>query len=234
MRLGMKHSESNREQNLHRRTNDQKAQDDSLHASANQRQKVNLKEEEMEKLIQGLKKGSLSSFHRFYEIYSPFLYQIALSMLHDPMEAEDLTHDLFIEVMNRIDQYDPSRGSFQAYLAVMARSRALDRLRKKRPILYEDAEALFPISSESGYRTEETALRHIQTEAVVEAMVHLPKLQRQAVERFYFGMKSHKELAEELGKPLGTIKSLLRYGLKNIRKQINRVGWLEVTGGDGR
>lgn len=182
--------------------------------------------------VEELKSHQISSFHRFYERYSSFLYQMALAILHDPMEAEDLTHDLFIEVLERIDQYDPSRGSFQAWLAVMARSRAVDRLRKRRPILLENAEELVPSYETPSNRTEEAALRHLATEAVVEAIHRLPDMQRKAMERFYFGMKSHKELAMELKRPIGTIKSLLRYGLRNVRKQIAQVGWLEVTGGE--
>ncbi|CCQ94142.1 RNA polymerase, sigma-24 subunit, ECF subfamily [[Clostridium] ultunense Esp] len=184
-----------------------------------------------EALVEGLKEGRLSSFQQFYEEYSPFLYQISLKMLHDPMEAEDLTHDLFIEVMERIHQYDPERGSFQAWLAVLSRSRSLDRLRKKKPLLVEDIGELYR-SQASAERTEEKAIRRLEQEMAEEAIHRLPDLQRQAIERFYFGSKTHQELAEELGRPLGTIKSLLRYGLKNVRKQLSQVGWLEVTSGE--
>ncbi|MBE3553692.1 MAG: sigma-70 family RNA polymerase sigma factor [Thermicanus sp.] len=133
--------------------------------------------------------------------------------------------------MERIHQYDPELGSFQAWLAVLSRSRSLDRLRKKKPLLVEDIGVLYQ-SQATGERTEEKAIRRLEQEVAEEAILRLPDLQRQAIERFYFESKTHKELAEELGRPLGTIKSLLRYGLKNVRKQMSQVGWLEVASGE--
>lgn len=179
-------------------------------------------------LIQGLKSGSEEAFDCFYKRYVPFMYRIALHMMKDPMDAEDLCHDVFMEAIDRLDQYLPEKGSLEAWLAVRIRSRCLDRLRKQ-----QHEQEKYQLQERNALQGEqgiaEQVVRSLEREALLQAMATLPVNQREAIFQSYFKEKSHSELAMKMQKPLGTVKSWIRYGLRNMRKQLQQSG----LGGEG-
>ncbi|MCK9927652.1 sigma-70 family RNA polymerase sigma factor, partial [Frankia sp. Mgl5] len=89
-----------------------------------------------EKLLAELGNRTPAAFERFYERYVPLVFQIALRMVGDRMEAEDLCQEIFLEAYRTVHQYDPERGSVEAWLAVKTRARCLDRLRRKKTELF--------------------------------------------------------------------------------------------------
>jgi RNA polymerase sigma-70 factor (ECF subfamily) len=168
---------------------------------------------------------SLQWFDDFYKQNVSYVYKIALHIIRDPVEAEDLCHDVFLEVIQHPEQFDPGRGSIKAWLAVKTRSRAIDRLRKqKRQGLNSTPE---PAVTNSTDPTAESVLRKLDIESLHESLRHLPKPQREALAATFFQSLRQNELAKLTGRPLGTIKSRIRYGVKNIRKQFASMGWLE-------
>ena len=82
--------------------------------------------------LEEIAEGSATAFRRFYDTHARLVYRLALQMTKDPAEAEELCQDIFMEVLHKADQYDPARGSVEAWLAVRTRCRAMDRLRKRR------------------------------------------------------------------------------------------------------
>lgn len=84
--------------------------------------------------LEEIAEGSAAAFRRFYDAYARLVYRLALQMTKDPAEAEDVCQDIFMEVLHKADQYDPARGSVEAWLAVRTRCRAMDRLRKRQRI----------------------------------------------------------------------------------------------------
>jgi len=182
-----------------------------------------------ERLLQAIQAGSTEAFAQFYERYAPLVYQIALRITGDQMEAEDLCHDIFVEVYRTAGQYQASRGSVEAWLAVKTRSRGLDRLRRrKRQVAIDPVQ----LPSKAAVVTPEEAVLHKLTrESVRDALIRLPEAQRQAVCGLYLESQTQQQLADRMGRPLGTIKSLIRYGLNNVRKQLVQLGWLGASGG---
>ncbi|NLY39438.1 MAG: sigma-70 family RNA polymerase sigma factor [Firmicutes bacterium] len=168
---------------------------------------------------------SLQWFDNLYRQNAAHVYQIALFMLRDPVEAEDLCHDVFLEVIQRPEQFDPGRGSVKAWLAVKTRSRAIDRLRR---LKREEACAVvkFPLAGETDPTTEKVITK-LEIESLHESLQHLPGPQRAAVTATYFHALPQKDWARLTGRPLGTVKSWIRYGLNNLRKQFVHMGWLE-------
>ncbi|MEQ6389314.1 sigma-70 family RNA polymerase sigma factor [Bacillaceae bacterium S4-13-58] len=179
------------------------------------------------KLLDEISNGSMEAFHNFYEIYSPFVYQIALHILGDSIEAEDVCHDIFLEVFDRSTEYNSTRGSIKAWLAVKTKSRAIDRLRKKKPLLLNKLED-YLLKDEKSADTQ--ALTMIENEIILDALKHLSKDQRDAIYASYFEGKSHREIASSMNRSLGTVKSFIRYGLHNLKKQSTLLGWLESSG----
>ncbi|NBD25836.1 RNA polymerase sigma factor [Paenibacillus glycinis] len=181
--------------------------------------------EDMSVVLRDMCAGSVEAFDRFYARYAPLIMSIALRMLGDRMEAEDACHDVFLEALRRGgERYDPRRGSVEAWLAVMTRSRCLDRLRRGKRLLRREewSEEAVPDSADAA---DEKVLSRMQGEAVREALQALPAGQLQAVIGSYYGAKTHSEMASAWNVPLGTVKSWVRYGLHNMRKQLEKQGW---------
>jgi RNA polymerase sigma factor (sigma-70 family) len=182
-------------------------------------------------LLQQIQQGSRGAFNLFYEQYIHFVFHIAVSILKNQMEAEDICHDIFIEVFQKPDEYRPENGSIKAWLAVKTKSRCLDWQRKKKPVLKEKLEELLNNQHAGAKITELDVLSKIEREAVDEALTKIPKEQRDVLYRSYFEGRTQKELAQDMNRPLGTIKSYVRYGLNNLRKQKTLLHWAKADGG---
>ncbi len=181
-------------------------------------------EQESEVLIEQIKKGSIEAFDRFYDKYNGFVYNIALQILKKHEDAEDICHDIFLEINRKADSYNSSRGSIDAWLAIRTRSRCIDRIRREKHHLVSENIEINRTTKDYDL-VETSVMRIIEKEALLSALEKIPKAQREVVYGNYFKYRTHKQLAEDLNRPIGTIKSLIRYGLKNIRKQLDISGW---------
>ncbi|WP_336788592.1 RNA polymerase sigma factor [Paenibacillus sp. MMO-177] len=185
--------------------------------------------EDMSEVLRDMCEGEVNAFDRFYARYAPLVMQVALRMLGERMEAEDVCHDVFLEVLRRGKDYNPGRGSLEAWLAVMTRSRSLDRLRRSKRIAEKDKE-LGQDAAASSRSSEEIALQRLEQEELNEALMKLPRNQRDAVAYSYYSPLTQKELSAAWNVPLGTVKSWVRYGLNNMRKHLERRGSDRNTG----
>ncbi|GIQ70236.1 RNA polymerase subunit sigma-24 [Xylanibacillus composti] len=181
-------------------------------------------------LLEGIAKGSGAAFSRLYERYNGMVMRIAWQVTKDWSEAEDVCHDVFIEVLRKAGQYDPSRGSIEAWLKVLARCRAKDRLRKRNRFVpladWEDSSV--PVWFSVPESVELRVLQRLEAERVKRELDQIPDLQRAAVYGKYVATLSHKELAASLKRPVGTVKSLIRYGVRNVRKRLELTGSLAM------
>ncbi|MFB9326552.1 RNA polymerase sigma factor [Paenibacillus aurantiacus] len=178
--------------------------------------------DDMREVLLAMCDGSTCAFETFYERFAPLVMKIALRVTGDRMEAEDVCHDVFLEVLRRGRAYDPSRGSIAAWLAVMARSRSLDRMRRRQRLVQAEAEELERAAEAEP--TEEAVLTRLQKEELLEALRALPDNQRTAVVGSYFGARTQREMSAQWNVPLGTVKSWVRYGLNHLRRQLEKRG----------
>lgn len=181
-------------------------------------------------LLRAIREGSLDAFNELYQRYVPLIMHIALKIVQDPMEAEEVCHDVFLEILRKSHQYDESRGSLDAWIAVIARSRSKDfvrmKLRREKYVLVEQEE----LALETAATAEAVALTKLDRELVREALAELPVSQKKALVAAYFAEKTHREIASDWKVPLGTVKSWLRYGVGNLRKQLEKRGWQAANG----
>ncbi|MCF6094633.1 sigma-70 family RNA polymerase sigma factor [Microaerobacter geothermalis] len=187
--------------------------------------------DEIRRILDDMKNGSIVAFDQFYDRFAPFVFRIALGIVKEQMEAEDICHDVFLEVFSKVEQFDPMRGSVESWLAVKTRSRCLDRLKRKKFVVTCQLEESKSLEGSSGNSAEAHVLSKLERETIYEAMKRIPVSQQQAVYGMYYESQSQRELSQKLGRPLGTIKSLVRYGLNNLRKQLSQLGWVEASGG---
>jgi len=156
----------------------------------------------------------------FYDKYSGLVFALCLRTLKDRAEAEDVLIDVFQELWDRCDRYDPSRSCPQTYLVLLARSRAIDRLRSK-SVQMQSASDEAALERPSDLSNPHEQVASVEDRArVVSALQQLEPSQRQAIECSFYDGLSHAQVARRLGKPLGTVKSSIRTGLIKLRDML--------------
>ena len=179
-------------------------------------------------IMEAVAAGDTAALAALYDRHSPLLFALALRILRDRMSAEDLLIDVYWEIWNRSDRYDPARGSPLTYLLTLARSLAIDRRRstlKHQSIQLDpagDRESV-PLGADtrpSAATPLADAMTRELADKVRSALARLDPAQRQAVELSYFDDLSHSQIAERLGRPLGTVKTNIRQGLIRLRESM--------------
>jgi RNA polymerase sigma-70 factor (ECF subfamily) len=168
-------------------------------------------------LVRAVADGDRQSLARLYDRYAGQLLALGQRILADRREAEDLLHDVFLEVWRQAGSYDAERGSVRAWLLMRLRSRALDRRKAAgfaRVVSIEERRLPEPPSAPpSG---EDPAFAP-DREAVRRALAELPAEQRQVLELGYFEGLSSSEIAERVAAPIGTVKSRVAAALAKLR-----------------
>lgn len=148
------------------------------------------------------------------------MYGVAVQLLGDRQEAEDLIQDIFLKLWHQC-KYDPNRSSLQSFLLLLVRSRALDRLRSRQSRVRTLERAGYLAYSESGGRSPfDSASSDEINQRVHDALASLPEKQRQALELSYFAGLTQQEIAERLDVPLGTVKSYFRLSFGKLRQTL--------------
>jgi RNA polymerase sigma-70 factor (ECF subfamily) len=148
-----------------------------------------------------------------YDRYSSIVYSIALRVLGDTGAAEDVLQEVFLQLWRNPGVFDSSRGNMAAWLAVIARNRAIDSLRK-RPPETDIADVVVSVEPDLAGDTE----RARAMEKIRGVLGDMPAAQRSALEMAYFEGLTHTEIAARTGEPLGTVKTRIRAGLLSLRK----------------
>src|SRR5262245_31579262 len=169
-------------------------------------------------LIQRIAQGDQQAMAPLYDETSSFVYALALRILQDYCLAEEATMDVYLQIWRQAQSYAPSRGNPSAWLLNMARSRAIDLLRReaRKKRLEESLEAACSMVA-STHDPEQASLLGEEQRRAREALAQLNPEQREVIEIAYFAGMSHSEIAELLGLPLGTIKTRIRSGMMKLR-----------------
>jgi RNA polymerase sigma-70 factor (ECF subfamily) len=170
-------------------------------------------------LLRRVVAGDQGALSALYDRYARVMFAIALKVVGSTEEAEEVVLDAFSQVWRTAARYDASRGRLDAWLFLITRSRALDRLRamQRQEKALEASEEAVSIAPLAGTGPEEDALIAERREAVVRALGELPEPQRRLLELVYYEGLSHSEAAERTGEPLGTVKTRIRSGLGKLR-----------------
>jgi RNA polymerase sigma-70 factor (ECF subfamily) len=170
--------------------------------------------------MRGFAAGDPVAAGDLYDRYASRIYGLGLVMLGNESAAEDLVQDAFVKLLRTADRYDPERGSLDTWVLLVARSLALDTLRR-RVLEARTLEATRPLDDADPEPGPDTVA---ETQDLVErarrAMTGLTDGQRAALELAYFGGKTSAEVAELEGIPLGTAKTRIRSGLLRLREAL--------------
>jgi len=168
--------------------------------------------------MESIAAGDAAALRALYDRHSALVLAVCLRVLRDRGAAEELLVDIFQELWERSDRYDPKRASPLTYLMTVTRSRAIDRQRarpKLVPATLDGNDSAIPPAQ--GSPVGEALLGERRT-IVRTALSRLDPSQRQAIECAYYDGLSHSEIAEKLNKPLGTVKTYIRQGLMRLRE----------------
>lgn len=164
-------------------------------------------------LVAAIRSGKESAMAELYDRYSAVVYSVSLRVLGDTGAAEDVLQEVFLQLWRNPDLFDSSRGNLAPWLAVIARNRSIDVLRKRRP--ETDVEDVL-LSVEPDLAGD--ADRAMAMSKVREVLNGMPAAQKVALEMAYFEGLSHSEIADKTGEPLGTVKTRIWTALLTLRK----------------
>jgi RNA polymerase sigma-70 factor, ECF subfamily len=168
-------------------------------------------------LIQRMATGDRDAFANFYDRYAALVLTFATRLLQVRADAEDLLQEVFLQVWRQAKSYDQARGSPEAWIVTMTRSRAIDKLRSRRR-RDESAGSSQEHSRLEGVGTVERGAAASAARLTIQgALAQLPEAQRIVLELAYFEGFTQSEIAARLGEPLGTVKTRLRAGLERLR-----------------
>ena len=169
-------------------------------------------------LMERIQTRDQQAFGTLYDRLAPLVNAMIFRILTDRAEVEEVLGETFWQVWNSASRYDPARGTLEAWIITIARSRALDRLRARRSRragtepLRQEEQPTDPTS-----HPEAVALRGERARAVAAALEGLSTDQRLPIELAYYEGLSQSQIAERLAQPLGTIKTRIRLGLIKLR-----------------
>jgi len=164
-------------------------------------------------LMSRIRAGDEDALAALHDRYAQVVYSVALRVLGETTQAEDILQEIFLQLWRDPQRFDSNRGSLGAWLAVIARHRAIDHLRRRRP--ESDIEDVV-VSVDSNL--ERITDRNMAMAKIRSAVEQLPAEQRQPLELAFFQGLTHPEIAAKTGEPLGTIKTRIRAALQALRK----------------
>ncbi len=165
-------------------------------------------------------RGEHDAVAELYDRHGRLLYSLALRIVRDRGDAEDVVQEAFSQAWRQAARFDGTRGSVAAWLVTLVRTRAIDlvRRRRARPPL-DDAPPLGDTPDDTPSVEDQIDWQSRATD-VRRALDDLPLLQRIAVELAFYEGLTHAEIAEQLEVPLGTVKTRVRQGLLRLRHQL--------------
>jgi RNA polymerase sigma-70 factor, ECF subfamily len=172
-------------------------------------------------LIQRVATQDREAFSQLYELFSTFVFTLAMRMLKIRSEAEDLLQEVFVQVWRQAQGYSAEQGSPEAWIINIARSLAIDKMRSIRRmgrsfVLTDD-----PARAQLGENIESWRADSEGRMTMNSALANLPETQRKVLELAYLDGMTQTEIAERLAEPLGTIKARMRAGIQRLREIVS-------------
>lgn len=172
-------------------------------------------------------RGDQQAFAALYDATAARVHGMALRVVRDPAQAEEVTQEAFLEIWRTASRFDPTRGSAISWLLTLAHRRAVDRVRAAESASRRDTTYTRQSQDVAHDATAEAAQASLEAKRVRHALTQLTPVQREAIELSYLGGYTHTEVATLLDLPLGTAKTRIRDGLIRLRD------FMGVGGGSG-
>jgi RNA polymerase sigma-70 factor, ECF subfamily len=169
--------------------------------------------------------GDRGAFDELYRRYAPSAYGLAYRLTGQQILAQDVVHDAFLALWRAPEAYDPARGAFRTFFLSLVHHRAVDTVRREERLRKrtERAANLEPVVGEDvAEAVVDEASLGVRRKEVREALGTLPPEQRQVLEMAYFQGYTQVMIAEELGIPVGTVKTRTLAAMRKLRRALYR------------
>ena len=171
--------------------------------------------------LERMARGDHEALAELYDRHSRLVYSLALRIIRDQGEAEDIVQEVFSQAWRQASRYEARRGNVIAWLLNLTRSRAIDRLRGRQSRPETASESLLAIDiPDLTLPVDEQLSLEGRASRVRAAMKELSVLQRVAIELAFYEGLTHVEIAERLELPLGTVKTRIRQGLLKLKDRL--------------
>lgn len=174
-------------------------------------------------LLRRIGLGDKQAFGELYDRFSGLLFSTAYRVLNQQEAAEDVLQDVFIQIWEKAPLYDPARGKPLTWAVTLTRNKAIDRLRstQRRARLQDDVEKEASTDLQFDDSDAFEGVASMEKGAMVRAALgRLNAEQREVLEMAFFKGLTQTEIAEQLGKPLGTVKARIRRGMMRMRELV--------------
>jgi RNA polymerase sigma-70 factor, ECF subfamily len=168
-------------------------------------------------LLRACGKGDQAAFARLYDATSSRVFGLAVRVVRDPAQAEEVAQEVFLEIWRSSARFDPAKGSPLGWLLTIAHRKAVDRVRSAEASTRRDTTYHQQNQAVEHDSTAEAAAASLEARRVRNALSSLTQVQREALELAYFGGYTHTEVATMLALPVGTAKTRIRDGLIRLR-----------------
>jgi RNA polymerase sigma-70 factor, ECF subfamily len=168
---------------------------------------------EIEALVRRLKTGDQVAFAEMYDRYSGAINGVILRIVRDSEASQDVLQDTFVKVWKNIQSYDSTKGSFFTWMLNIARNASIDSLRKLKKEARTEIQNL-----DTAVGVQGAVHQNINSIGLIALLDKLPDEQRLMIEYIYFNGYTQQEVADELGMPLGTVKTRTRLAMRELRK----------------
>jgi RNA polymerase sigma-70 factor (ECF subfamily) len=171
--------------------------------------------------LERMARGDHEALAELYDRHSRLVYSLALRIIRDQGDAEDIVQEVFSQAWRQAGRYEARRGNVIAWLLNLTRSRAIDRLRGRQSRPEAASESLLAIDMpDLALPVDEQLSLEARATRVRAAMKELSVLQRVAIELAFYEGLTHVEIAERLELPLGTVKTRIRQGLLKLKERL--------------
>jgi RNA polymerase sigma-70 factor, ECF subfamily len=165
-------------------------------------------------------RGERAAFDALYDTIAPLVYGVARRVVRDPQMAEDIAQEALVEVWRQAPRFDPSKGRATSWIVTIAHRRAVDRVRSEQSRHEREdrvgRDTATVSTTEPSARLEAAAT----TDELTTGLAALTDLQRDAIRLAFYEGRTHQEVAQLLGIPLGTAKTRIRDGLIRLRDAV--------------
>lgn len=186
---------------------------------------LSLEAVDLDHLLTRVTEGDQAAFGQLYDAMASQAFGLAVHILRDSAQAEEVTQEVFVEVWQNAQQFDASRGGAKSWVLRLTKLRAIDRLRSWRSSQARD-QADFYRQLTTWVAAEDEAQEHMDSESLRRLVDSIGEPHRSALMLAYYGDLTHQEIAEITGVPLGTAKTRVRDGLRKLREAVSANGGL--------
>jgi len=181
-----------------------------------------MSDESLEMLLSATAAGDVDALHTVYERTSAKIFAVVTQVVGRRDWAEDVTQDVYVRVWRQAHRYRSGRGRPMTWIITIARNLAIDRIRAEGRRRHSDIDDLIEALPADQAGPEQSAIASDEARRLKSCVDELEEHYRVCIRLAYWQGCSHSELADRLGKPLGTVKSWTRRGLMMLRQCLDR------------